>query len=80
MEKKARNPGLYLIRAGIQIPVTAICMGVHILVIVQLRREIIDDVRTSPSSLSAYSSIAYLVVDLVASQLTFFMLSTKEKY
>ncbi|MGH9973780.1 MAG: hypothetical protein ACRD93_07755 [Nitrososphaeraceae archaeon] len=59
---------------------TAICMGVHILVIVQLRREIIDDVRTSPSSLSAYSSIAYLVVDLVASRLTFFMLSTKEKY
>jgi hypothetical protein len=48
MEKKARNPGLYLIRAGIQIPVTAICMGVHILVIVQLRREIIDDARTSP--------------------------------
>jgi hypothetical protein len=60
--------------------VTAICMGVHILVIEQLRREIIDDVSTSPSSLSAYSSIAYLVVDLVAGRLTFFMLSTKEKY
>jgi hypothetical protein len=44
MEKKARNPGLYLIRAGIQIPVTAISIGIHILVIVQQRREISNDV------------------------------------
>jgi hypothetical protein len=48
MEKKARNPGLYLFRAGIQIPVTAIRMGVHILVIVQLRGEIKDDVHNTP--------------------------------